>query len=128
MSYYSDLDNDLGAAEEAEEHHREYELEQRQKKKSFDNAVAAEVKRQLAKLDKVKPESETNFVINHKNKKSVSLGLQKEVKCKCCQRPFMARVADLNRGWGKFCSKSCKAKKQESQTGQFKAYLTRSLR
>lgn len=127
MSYYSDLDNDLGSAEEAEEHHQEYLHEQRQKKKSFDNAVAAEVKRQIAKLN-VKPVSKIDFVINHKNKKQVSSGLQKEVKCKCCHRPFMARVADLNRGWGKFCSKSCKAKKQESQTGQFRAYLQRQLK
>jgi hypothetical protein len=26
--------------------------------------------------------------------------------------PFLARVADRNRGWGKYCSKSCKAIKQ----------------
>lgn len=35
-----------------------------------------------------------------------------EVKCKQCKTVFMARVADRKRGWGKFCSKSCKAKKQ----------------
>lgn len=35
-----------------------------------------------------------------------------EVKCKQCDSLFMARVADRKRGWGKFCSKSCKAKKQ----------------
>lgn len=35
-----------------------------------------------------------------------------EVKCKQCQTIFTARVADRKRGWGKFCSKSCKAKKQ----------------
>ena len=40
-----------------------------------------------------------------------------EVKCKQCQEPFMARVADRKRGWGKFCSKSCKAKKQTSLKG-----------
>lgn len=34
------------------------------------------------------------------------------VKCKGCGSPFQARVADRNRGWGKFCSKSCKAIKQ----------------
>lgn len=35
-----------------------------------------------------------------------------EVKCARCKRPFVARVADRKRGWGKFCSKSCKAIKQ----------------
>lgn len=35
-----------------------------------------------------------------------------EVKCARCKAPFVARVADRNRGWGKFCSKSCKAIKQ----------------
>jgi hypothetical protein len=37
-----------------------------------------------------------------------------EVKCanaKCC-KVFEARTADVNRGWGKFCSKSCKARRQ----------------
>jgi len=35
-----------------------------------------------------------------------------EVECKRCKRLFVARVADRKRGWGKFCSKSCKAIKQ----------------
>lgn len=38
------------------------------------------------------------------------------VNCKCCGEAFVARVADRNRGWAKFCSKSCKAIKQ-TQTG-----------
>lgn len=46
-------------------------------------------------------------------------GLKVEVKCKNCRQPFMARKADIARGWGKFCSKSCKAIKQESRTGQY---------
>ena len=32
--------------------------------------------------------------------------------CKGCSRPFKARAADVKRGWGLFCSKSCKAMKQ----------------
>lgn len=48
-----------------------------------------------------------------------------EVKCKCCGDKFQARTADVKRGWGKFCSKSCKAKKQERKTGQMAAYLNR---
>ena len=39
------------------------------------------------------------------------------VKCKGCGLPFKARVADRKRGWGKFCSKSCKAIKQTQRTG-----------
>ena len=35
-----------------------------------------------------------------------------EVKCAKCAKTFSARTADIKRGWGKFCSKSCKAKKQ----------------
>ena len=49
----------------------------------------------------------------------------KMVECVCARRKdkFMAREADRKRGWGKFCSKSCKAIKQEEMTGQFAAYL-----
>lgn len=41
------------------------------------------------------------------------------------KQPFVARVADRKRGWGKFCSKSCKAIKQEARTGQCKDYYER---
>lgn len=44
-----------------------------------------------------------------------------ERKCAWCKGPFLARAADVKRGWGKFCSKSCKASKQESRTGQYRA-------
>lgn len=44
--------------------------------------------------------------------------------CKSCRQPFKARAADVKRGWGKFCSKSCKAIKQEKQTGQYAALLS----
>lgn len=47
-----------------------------------------------------------------------------KVNCKECKIEFIARQADLNRGWGKFCSKSCKAKEQEKRTGQNKKYLS----
>ncbi len=36
---------------------------------------------------------------------------------KNCRREFQARTADVARGWGKFCSKSCKAHKQYKDTG-----------
>lgn len=48
-----------------------------------------------------------------------------ECKCKGCGNPFMARVADRKRGWGQFCSKSCKAIKQEKRTHQHSRYLSR---
>lgn len=38
-----------------------------------------------------------------------------EVNCKNCKESFLAREADRKRGWGKFCSKSCKAKNQTKQ-------------
>lgn len=45
-----------------------------------------------------------------------------DVKCKNCGEPFQARVADRKRGWGKFCSKSCKASEQEKRTRQYHDY------
>lgn len=50
-----------------------------------------------------------------------------QVHCenKSCRKPFTARVADRKRGWGRFCSKSCKAVRQEQRTGQYRAYLDR---
>lgn len=35
-------------------------------------------------------------------------GAKKEVTCHCGKK-FLARVADIKRGWGKSCSKSCAA-------------------
>lgn len=45
-------------------------------------------------------------------------------KCRCGDN-FMARKADVKRGWGKFCSKSCKAIRQEQLTGRTAAYRSR---
>lgn len=39
-------------------------------------------------------------------------------KCQCCGLDFEARTADRARGWARYCSKSCKAIKQEKRTGQ----------
>ena len=47
--------------------------------------------------------------------------------CKHCGKAIKVRQADLNRGWGKFCSKSCKAKRQEQKTGQYSRYLNRQF-
>ena len=40
-----------------------------------------------------------------------------EKKCQNCKAPMQVRLADHERGWGKFCSKSCKAKRQMKMTG-----------
>jgi len=40
-----------------------------------------------------------------------------QVKCQRCGVEFTARTADRARGWGKFCSKSCKAIRQTQKTG-----------
>jgi len=65
------------------------------------NAIAAEVKKQIA-----------NSVAAYDCKKATR-GAISCVDCAQCKANFKARVADINRGWGKFCSKSCKAIHQE---------------
>jgi hypothetical protein len=40
-----------------------------------------------------------------------------ERTCRNCRCKFMARSADVKRGWAKFCSKSCKAITQTRRTG-----------
>ncbi len=47
------------------------------------------------------------------------------VKCSWCKQPKSVRTADVKRGWGKFCSKSCKAKYQEKKTGQYRNFRER---
>jgi hypothetical protein len=44
--------------------------------------------------------------------KTKSRGKTEIVCCECCGIGFEARVADIKRGWGRFCSKSCKAQRQ----------------
>lgn len=46
-----------------------------------------------------------------------------KIKMTCsCGKEYEARQADLNRGWGKDCSKSCAAKKREKKTGNYKRF------
>lgn len=49
-----------------------------------------------------------------------------QYKCQQCGGTFAARTADRARGWARFCSKSCKARKQEARTHQHRDYLARS--
>lgn len=52
-----------------------------------------------------------------------------EITCKCgCGRKKEVRTADVKRGWGKFYSKSCKARYQEKRTGQHTKYIHRQRR
>lgn len=37
------------------------------------------------------------------------------INCAVCNAPKTVKIADINRGWGKYCSKSCKQKHQESK-------------
>ena len=50
-------------------------------------------------------------------------GKRVERKCKFCGSLIFPREADVKRGWGKYCNKTCKAKEQERRTGQFQNYL-----
>lgn len=44
--------------------------------------------------------------------------MAKTVECKCaCGDIFYPRLSDIKRGWGKFCSKSCKARYQRIKIG-----------
>lgn len=54
------------------------------------------------------------------------MAAMKEITCKCgCGRNKLVRQADYNRGWGRYFSKSCKAKDQERKTHQYHKYITR---
>lgn len=48
-----------------------------------------------------------------------------QYKCLNCKGLFTARTADRARGWARFCSKSCKATKQENRTHQNRDYWHR---
>ncbi|MBV4536900.1 hypothetical protein [Pseudomonas urmiensis] len=50
-----------------------------------------------------------------------------QVACQWCRKAFTARTADRKRGWARFCSKSCKASKQEKRTGQNAAFHERRV-
>lgn len=44
-----------------------------------------------------------------------------EKKC-ACGKTYFPRQADLDRGWGKSCSKSCAAKRTNKKTGNYKRF------
>lgn len=63
--------------------------------------------------------------MHHADSNTVKKGYV-QVECACCKNTFEARIADRNRGWGKYCSKRCKAIKQEQRTGQYANYIHRA--
>ena len=36
--------------------------------------------------------------------------------CEACSTDFQAKAADIARGWGRFCSKSCKARQPKGES------------
>jgi len=57
---------------------------------------------------------------------TITRGKMKEIICACgCGKRRLVRIADVKRGWGKYFSKSCKAKDQERKTGQFESFNRR---
>jgi len=106
---------DEGVDEEVEIYLSEIERERKQKDQRFEHAVSKEVERQLKK-HLATAEIKTSFEANKANLAGKpQRGVKKQVNCRCCGTEFLARVADINRGWGMFCSKSCKIKKQKNK-------------
>lgn len=50
-----------------------------------------------------------------------------ERTCRCGNK-FMARTADVKRGWGKSCSKSCAAIRTNKKTGNYARFQNRKAR
>lgn len=42
-------------------------------------------------------------------------GFRIDAKCAYCGKDFRPRFAEVQRGWGRFCSKSCKASDQNKR-------------
>lgn len=63
--------------------------------------------------DKIHKERERNFQKDKIEALKTMTKSQVFVACKRCKGGFVAKIADRKRGWGKFCSKSCKAQHQE---------------
>lgn len=58
-------------------------------------------------------------------KKNKPQGRVTKRQCPCCDAEFEARISDVNRGWGLYCSKSCKAVMQTRRTGKRGPYKPR---
>jgi transposase-like protein len=49
----------------------------------------------------------------------VAMAATAEYACLHCKQPFIARTADRKRGWARYCSKSCKASRQERKNRRY---------
>ena len=65
--------------------------------------------------DKLHKEREINFNKDRIEALKTMTPSQMFVKCKRCKGGFIVRKVDVQRGWGKFCSKSCKAQHHNSK-------------
>ena len=99
MSYYSDLDDDLGSYEEAERDLEEIRENERWKESIFNAKVKAEVKKQIKNTT-------PNFLKSTLENRFPPRGKTQTMKCHC-KNLYEARTADLKRGWAMSCSKSC---------------------
>ena len=67
-----------------------------------------------------------SLISKYVKKKNLNVASKDVYACLCCGKSFEARTADRARGWARYCSKSCKAKKQERKTKQY-ANFTKQL-
>lgn len=52
--------------------------------------------------------------------------LMTNIYCNYCGCETTVRQADIDRGWGKFCSKSCKASDQEKSKNKSTSFSTKN--
>ena len=97
--YYQDVDEARYWDEIANEDFKDSLRASREKRTAKRREIRKEVERQLKAAGVVKSQPEVR-------------GAKVEVNCLACKEKFTARVADRKRGWARYCSKSCKAKKQ----------------
>jgi hypothetical protein len=77
----------------------------------------------ISKKDYLKLKRELEKIEEKRKKpKQQVRGQKKIVKCKICKKEFEARIADLNRGWAKYCSKSCKGKSSDNKGSYLDSY------
>lgn len=47
--------------------------------------------------------------------KKPARGIHITTECEHCKGSFNARLADIRRGWGRYCTKTCKAQAQAAR-------------
>ncbi|URC15406.1 hypothetical protein JLT2_38 [Paraglaciecola Antarctic JLT virus 2] len=99
MDEMEDGDDAYDALEAFEEERREQQADKRRDAKSIKLQIQQEVARQLS----------AGVTTNHEKVMVRPRGKMIERTCRCKVK-FMARQADINRGWARSCSKSCAAR------------------